>query len=50
MTNRQFHDAVLEGGPMPIKMVRARLGSHPLTRDGAVPWKWADTLPPPRPL
>jgi uncharacterized protein (DUF885 family) len=50
MTNRQFHDAVLEGGPMPIKMVRARLGGHPLTRSGAAPWKWADTLPPPRPI
>lgn len=50
MTNRQFHDAVLEGGPMPIKMVRARLAGHPLTRNGAAPWKWADTLPPPRPL
>lgn len=50
MTNRAFHDAVLQGGPMPIAMVRARLGGHPLTRQGAAPWKWAEALPPPRPL
>ncbi len=50
MTNRAFHDAVLQGGPMPIAMVRARLGGHPLTRQGSAPWKWAEALPPPRPL
>jgi hypothetical protein len=25
MTNREFHDAILQGGPMPIELVRARL-------------------------
>lgn len=25
MTNREFHDAILQGGRMPIEMVRARL-------------------------
>ena len=50
MTERQFHDAVLQGGPMPIAMVRARLADLPLTRDGPQPWRFAETLPPPRPF
>jgi hypothetical protein len=50
MTDRQFHDAVLQGGPMPITMIRARLGNTPLTRAGAPPWRFADQLPPPVPF
>jgi len=50
MTDREFHDAVLQGGPMPIAMVRARLAKLPLTRDGPAPWRFADELPPPRPM
>lgn len=50
MTDRQFHDAILQGGPMPIAMVRARLAKVPLTRDGAAPWRFADELPAPRPF
>jgi uncharacterized protein (DUF885 family) len=50
MTNRQFHDAVLQGGPMPIAMVRARLAGLPLTREGPPRWRFADALPPPKPL
>lgn len=50
MTDRQFHDAVLQGGPMPIAMVRARLTNIPLTREGAAPWRFADHLPAPRPF
>lgn len=50
MTDRQFHDAVLQGGPMPIAMVRARLTNIPLTREGAAPWRFADHLPTPRPF
>jgi uncharacterized protein (DUF885 family) len=49
MTERQFHDAVLQGGPMPIPMVRARLANTPLTRQGAPPWRFAEQLPPPVP-
>jgi uncharacterized protein (DUF885 family) len=49
MTDRAFHDAVLQGGPMPIAMVRARLENLALTRDGPAPWKFADALPPPVP-
>src|SRR4029079_11724293 len=33
MTNRQFHDAILQGGRMPVEMVRARLENLPLKRD-----------------
>jgi uncharacterized protein (DUF885 family) len=50
MTDRQFHDAILQGGPMPIAMVRARLAKVPLTREGAAPWRFAEQLPPPRPF
>ena len=49
MTARAFHDAVLQGGAMPIAMVRARLEQLPLTRDGLPPWRFADQLPPPMP-
>lgn len=49
MTEREFHDALYQGGPMSITMVRARLAKTPLTRDGAAPWKFADMLPAPRP-
>jgi hypothetical protein len=49
MTERQFHDAVITGGPMPIAMVRARLANLPMTREGPAPWRFADELPPPKP-
>jgi uncharacterized protein (DUF885 family) len=41
MTNRQFHDAILKGGPMPVELVRARLMGQPLTRDYTPRWKFA---------
>jgi len=50
MTNRQYHDAILQGGPMPVTMLRARLANVPLTRNGAPPWRFADNLPPPVPF
>jgi uncharacterized protein (DUF885 family) len=49
MTDREFHDAVYTGGPMPIAMVRARLGAAPLTREGPAPWRFGETITPPRP-
>lgn len=49
MKDRAFHDAVLQGGPMPISMVRVRLEDLPLARTGPAPWKFADALPPPVP-
>ena len=50
MTEREFHDGVLLGGPMPMAMVRARLATLPLTREGLPPWKFADELPASRPF
>jgi len=50
MTNREYHDAILQGGPMPVTMIRARLAGTRLTRDGAPPWRFADQLPPPVPF
>jgi len=50
MTDREFHDAVLQGGAMPIAMVRARLEGLTLTRAGPPPWRFADQLPPPIPF
>jgi hypothetical protein len=50
MTDREFHDAVLQGGAMPITMVRARVGNTPLTRNGAQPWKFDADRPPPIPF
>jgi len=47
MTEREFHDAVLQGGPMPIAMVRARLLQLSLTRDGPAAWRFAEKLPAP---
>lgn len=50
MKDREFHDALYRGGPMPIAMVRARLAGTPLTREGAAPWRFAEQLPPHRPF
>jgi hypothetical protein len=49
MTDREFHDAVLQGGPMPIAIVRARLEHIPITREGPAPWRFDVHLPPPIP-
>jgi uncharacterized protein (DUF885 family) len=49
MSIRDFHDAILMGGPMPVAMVRARLAKVPLTRKGPAPWRFASHIPPPRP-
>jgi hypothetical protein len=44
LTDRQFHDAILQGGPMPIELVRARLLKLPLTRDYSAQWKFGGSL------
>jgi len=44
MTNREFHDAVLRGGTMPVEMVRARLTKQILARDHRASWKFAGPL------
>ncbi|GBD31209.1 MAG: X-Pro dipeptidyl-peptidase [Gemmatimonadales bacterium] len=48
MTNRQFHDAILRGGRMPVEMVRARLTGERLTRDYRSRWRFAEVSPPAR--
>jgi hypothetical protein len=40
MSYRDFHDAVLQGGRMPVEMVRAMLTGAPLTRDYTTRWKF----------
>jgi uncharacterized protein (DUF885 family) len=42
MTNRQFHDAILQGGRMPVELVRARIQNLPLTRDYKTKWRFDD--------
>jgi uncharacterized protein (DUF885 family) len=44
LTPRQFHDAVLQSGRMPIEMLRARLTGQPLTRDYVASWRFADPI------
>jgi uncharacterized protein (DUF885 family) len=40
MSNRQFHDAILQSGSMPVEMVRALLTRQPLTRDYRTSWRF----------
>ncbi len=40
MTNKGFHDAILQGGRMPVEMVRARMLGTPLTRDYKASWRF----------
>ena len=45
MSNREFHDAVLTGGPMPVELVRARLLKQALPADYRASWKYAGEAP-----
>jgi uncharacterized protein (DUF885 family) len=45
LTDRAFHDAIIQGNGMPVEMVRALLTRAPLTRDYVPQWKFAGTLP-----
>lgn len=40
MTDKEFHDAILQGGRMPVELVRARLLNLPLTRDYKASWRF----------
>lgn len=40
LTPKEFQDAVIIGGSMPIEMVRARLLNEKLTRDYKAKWRW----------
>jgi hypothetical protein len=44
MTAREYHDAVLLGGRMPVEMVRARIAGLPLTRDYETQWRFYEEL------
>lgn len=54
MSARDYHDAVLRGGRMPVELVRARLTEQPLRRDHRASWRFAgdprttSSQPPPR--
>jgi uncharacterized protein (DUF885 family) len=41
MSARDFHDAILLGGNMPVEMVRARLSGQEITRDFRSSWRFA---------
>lgn len=40
MTNRNFHDAILKEGPIPVEMVRAILTKQKLTKDHKASWRY----------
>lgn len=40
LSPKEFHDAIWQGGEMPIEMVRARLTKHPLSPDYETQWRW----------
>ena len=48
MTNRAFHDAILEGGRIPVEMVRASLTNQSVPRDFAPQWKFEGEIAPAR--
>ena len=45
MTDRDFHDAILQNGSIPIEMVRATLTDQKLTRDHKPSWRFYDLGP-----
>jgi uncharacterized protein (DUF885 family) len=42
MTNREFHDAALKLGPIPVEMVRATLTGQALSPDFKTSWRFYD--------
>lgn len=45
MTNRAFHDAILQGNSIPVELVRAGLTGQPLSRDFVSTWKFYGPRP-----
>ncbi len=45
MTNKQFHDAILHEGQIPVEMVRAILTNQKLDRDFKPKWRFYQGLP-----
>ena len=48
LTERQFHDAVLKQGPMPIELLRAALTGTKLPKDAKPAWRFSRYDPPRR--
>jgi hypothetical protein len=44
MSNRDFHDTILQSGRMPVEMVRATLTNAPLAREYKATWRFAGEL------
>jgi uncharacterized protein (DUF885 family) len=42
MSDRQFHDTILKGGPMPVELVRARLRGDVIPRELKAHWRFYD--------
>ena len=42
LTKREFHDAIMQGGTLPVDLVRARLTRQPLSRDYQTAWRFYD--------
>ena len=40
MSAREFHDTIMQGGTLPVDLVRARLTQQPLSRDYQSRWKF----------
>jgi uncharacterized protein (DUF885 family) len=40
MKEKDFHDAILQSGPMPIEILRALLTNQTLTRDFKTKWRF----------
>jgi hypothetical protein len=40
MTDKQFHDAILKEGSIPVEMVRAILTKQPLNREFSTNWRY----------
>jgi hypothetical protein len=45
ITEQEFYNGYLIGGPMPIEMLRARFSRQELTRDYQSNWRFYDSLP-----
>ncbi len=48
MSEREFHDRILQGGPMPVELVRARLLDTPPTAEFESSWRFYALPPEPR--
>ena len=46
MTDKQFHDGILQQGPIPIEMIRAAFTGQRLTSDFTTNWKFYGAIQP----